>query len=64
MGNLLMDLASWSAVQNDVSVVRRHNTLFLTCDHLISLNQRRNSFKRDTCIFCKVENLIPIINHM
>lgn len=31
--------------------------------YFISLNQRRNT-KRDTCIFCKVENLIPIINHM
>lgn len=41
-----------------------HKTVFLTCDHVISLNLRRNSFKRDTCIFCKVENLIPIITHM
>lgn len=38
--------------------------LLLTGDHVISLNQSTNLFKRDTCIFCKVANLIPIINHM
>lgn len=41
-----------------------HRAVFLICDYIISLNQRRNlsMSKRDTCIFCKLKNLIPIIN--
>lgn len=64
VGHFLMYLESWSTIQSDVFEVCWHKTVFLARDHVISLNQRRSSSKRDTCIFCKVENLIPIINHM